>query len=77
MKQKSTPMGLLIKLVKDAYNQAEVAEGLGITPQYLSDILKGRRDISERVANALGFVKVVTFKEKPHANPPDTPRKSA
>jgi transcriptional regulator with XRE-family HTH domain len=41
--------------------QKDVAKDLGISPQYLSDILKGRREISAEVARRLGFERVVTF----------------
>lgn len=34
----------------------------GISPQYLCDILKGRRDISCRVARALGYERATVFR---------------
>ncbi|ARU40177.1 hypothetical protein CCB80_03105 [Armatimonadetes bacterium Uphvl-Ar1] len=42
-------------------SQKTVAEQIGISPQYLSDILKGRREISTAVAEKLGLERVVTF----------------
>lgn len=39
-------------------SQNAVAAELGITPAYLSDILSGRRDLSENVLTKLGFVKI-------------------
>ncbi len=33
----------------------------GISEQHLSDVLNGRRDISEDIANACGFMRVVTY----------------
>lgn len=41
--------------------QKRVAIALGVSPQYLCDIIKGRREISEQVAEKLGFERVVTF----------------
>lgn len=45
----------------DKSSQKKLAEQIGISPQYLSDILKGRREVSESVAEKLGFERVVTF----------------
>ena len=53
---------ILLDLISDS-SQKAVAYNLGITPQYLSDILKRRRSISERVAKELGFKKVSYFVE--------------
>ena len=39
-------------------SQKAVAEQLDITPQYLSDIMNGRRDLSDNIRFKLGFVKV-------------------
>jgi plasmid maintenance system antidote protein VapI len=35
--------------------QKELAAAFDITPQYLSDILSGKRAISPKLANKLGF----------------------
>jgi transcriptional regulator with XRE-family HTH domain len=43
--------------------QVEVARELGISKQQLNDILRGRVDISERVAMLLGFEREIRFKE--------------
>jgi hypothetical protein len=42
-------------------SQKAVAKHIGISAQYLNDILQGRRDISEEVAAKLGYARVVTF----------------
>lgn len=34
----------------------------GVSPQYLSDVLNGRREISEKLAKALGFERYVAFR---------------
>lgn len=42
-------------------NQSILARSWGISPQYLSDILKGRRDPGEAVLRKLGYEKRVTY----------------
>lgn len=42
-------------------SQKELAEHLNISPQYLSDILRGNRFIPDKVANKLGFKKVIKW----------------
>lgn len=42
-------------------SQKAVAEQLDITPQYLSDILNGRRGLSDNIVFKLGFVKVSVY----------------
>jgi transcriptional regulator with XRE-family HTH domain len=37
------------------------AKEMGISPQYLSDLLRGRRDIPDRIAEFLGFRKTITY----------------
>jgi len=45
----------------DASSQNEVAAELGISPQFLSDLLAGRKDITRRVAEAMGYRRMVVF----------------
>lgn len=42
-------------LVKRWGSQESVAGRLGVTPQFLSDVRLGRREVSEKVAKALGY----------------------
>lgn len=42
-------------------SQKKLAARLGISPQYLCDVLKGRREISAELASRLGYERVVTF----------------
>lgn len=42
-------------------SQKAAAEVLGISEQYLSDILHGRREVSANVARAMGFERIVSF----------------
>ena len=53
---------VLKHLVEIAGTQKEFAKTYGISEQYLSDILNGRRGISSRVANQVGFEKVTLYK---------------
>lgn len=48
-------------MVKRWGSQRNVAARLDITEQYLSDIRLGRREISEKVAEKLGYERVVQF----------------
>lgn len=59
-----TSADLIQKLKLFSPTQKATAEELGISPQYLGDILAGRREISDRVAKALGFRRVVTFEKE-------------
>lgn len=40
---------------------AAAARAIGISPQYLSDIVSGRRDPSERVCRRLGLRRAVVY----------------
>jgi hypothetical protein len=44
-----------------AGGQQAWARAHGFSPQYVCDVLKGRRDISEAMGNALGFMREVRF----------------
>jgi predicted transcriptional regulator len=43
--------------------QAELGKRLGLRPQYLSDVLSGRRPVTEALTYALGFTRVYIKKE--------------
>lgn len=48
----------IVRIIKSAVvlsNQKTVAANIGCSQQFLCDILKGRRQISDRIAEALGF----------------------
>lgn len=57
------PWQLLSALVASS-SQKVVAEQYGISPQYLNDILKQRRDISATLADRLGYRRRVEFVKK-------------
>lgn len=44
-----------------AGGQQAWARAHGFSPQYVCDVLRGRRDVSEAMANALGFLREVRF----------------
>jgi hypothetical protein len=56
----SEPMKELKRRVKCA-NQREVAKALGMTPQFINDVLKGRREMSENLAKGLGYIRVINY----------------
>lgn len=62
MKTENELVELLKQSVSPNQTQKEVASRLGISPQYLHDILWRRRSISDDVARALGFEKIISFR---------------
>lgn len=58
----------LLKMVVDFGAQDRLAEHLGITPQYLCDVLKRRRAPGDSILKALGLERVVIYRKK-NANP--------
>lgn len=50
--------------VRTTGSQKKVAESLGISPQYLNDVLAGRREISEALAERLGYRRIVLYMSK-------------
>lgn len=44
--------------------QKQAAAELGISAQYLSDVLNGHRPMSEKLASKLGWEKIVTWVPK-------------
>jgi DNA-binding transcriptional regulator YdaS (Cro superfamily) len=49
----------LEKHVKRAGSQKDAASVLGISPQYLNDLLLGRREASEAILQKLGLRRVI------------------
>jgi plasmid maintenance system antidote protein VapI len=52
---------ILEDMVEVAGSQKAIARELEITPSYLSDILDGRRDISDKIARKLGYAKETVY----------------
>lgn len=57
-----TMFGRLIRFVGECETQQEAARKLNITPQYLSDILKGRRALSPVIAKFFGYRPVTVYR---------------
>lgn len=45
----------------EAGGQKPFAMSIGYSPQYLSDILQGRKDVSRNLARQLGFERKIVF----------------
>ncbi len=45
-------------------SQASVAAELGVSPQYLNDVLKERRDPGDSILGPMGLERVVTYRRK-------------
>jgi biotin operon repressor len=52
---------LLLKMADLHGSQKALARHLGISPAYLCDVIKGRRDAGTTVLDALGLVRVVRY----------------
>jgi DNA-binding transcriptional regulator YdaS (Cro superfamily) len=52
------------RLIRLVGSQKQAAIQLGITPQYLNDILHQRREISTRVADAMGYDRIVSYRTR-------------
>lgn len=50
-------------LVAREGSQVVVATDLEMTPQYLNDILHGRKLVSDTVARQLGYERIVSYKK--------------
>lgn len=58
------PYAALRKLIDTLGSQKAAADKLGFTPQFINDVLKGRREMTEALAGKLGFKRVVSFVPK-------------
>ena len=45
-------------------SQTATALHLGITVQMVNDLLRGRRDFSDRIATAMGYQREIIFRKK-------------
>lgn len=48
----------------DGRSQAEMAKKIGISPQYLHDVLNERRGPGEKILDFLGLEKVVLYRRR-------------
>jgi plasmid maintenance system antidote protein VapI len=53
--------------VKGKRSNRAVALEMGVSEQYVCDLLRGRRDVSVRMAAALGFQRLMKFRKAPVA----------
>jgi plasmid maintenance system antidote protein VapI len=51
----------LKRKVDRKFGLTQEARRLGITPQYLHNVVNGKRPLSDRVAQAMGYRRVVEF----------------
>lgn len=54
---------IIRNIVKEEGSQTGAAKRLGIAVSYLSDILNGNRNVSEKIAKKLGYKKVIVYKK--------------
>lgn len=57
------PLDRLRAGLKRAKTQRAYAQSLGISFQYLNDVLHGRREVSANLAQKLGLTREVVFRE--------------
>lgn len=57
----------LNRLISERGSQKSCAEMLGISPAYLSDILSGKRNVSSRILEKLGYVKIIVHVKNDNA----------
>lgn len=54
-------INIISSLVKEKVTQKATAEHLGISEQYLGDILAGRRSPGDKALQKLGFVRQIVY----------------
>lgn len=58
----------LMRLVKDSGSQSKAAKRIGITRQFLGEIIRGKKSVSESFAKKLGFRKKIVWEKIKDAN---------
>lgn len=48
----------------ESESQASVARKIGISPQYLGQVIAGDRPLSEKILAFLGYERVVTYRRR-------------
>jgi len=61
---KYDPIAMLRARLTADFNQSALADEMGISDQYLSEILRQKRPPSERILEFLGLERVVTYRPK-------------
>jgi transcriptional regulator with XRE-family HTH domain len=66
--QKYDPVKMLRQCIaRDGGTQADLAKDIGISPQFLSEILNGVRKASDVVLDFLGLEKIIVYRPKRRA----------
>jgi len=61
-------IAILENSCRNAGSQRAWADANGLSPAFVSDVLKGKRGVTGRIAESLGYVKFIGFYEsKTHA----------
>jgi plasmid maintenance system antidote protein VapI len=55
---------IIMQMVDKWGSQRAVADQLEISAAYLNDILRGNRDVSNKVAKRLGYTKIIRFRKE-------------
>lgn len=63
----SAMRSLLRDAIARAGSQKELAQSLGISETYVSDLLAGRRRMAEGISRMLGYRLVIRYEPLPHA----------
>lgn len=71
---KYDPIAMLRARLTEDFNQSALADEMGISDQYLSEILRQKRPPSERILEFLGLERVVTYRPKPAGEGPKKTR---
>jgi hypothetical protein len=64
MTQQEVIQRILDEVERNGGSKKKTAEQMGISPAYLGDVLKCRRDIGQSILNALGLEKVTEYRQK-------------
>ncbi len=54
----------LVAKARSAGNAAGLARSFNVSPTYISDVCSGRREPGEKILQALGLERVVTYRRK-------------
>lgn len=54
----------LMRAVEDAGSQKAFAERVGVSAQFLHDVLRDRRNANAEILDAIGYERVVTYRKK-------------
>lgn len=57
------PLDVLMELARECKrtSQQATAKRLGFTPQFINDVLRGRREITDNLAAQMGYERVTRF----------------